>query len=149
MARRSRRMRPNRSRATRISSMSAPKRTRSGRSSGSCPTRGGACGKTRTDGGKALRRLKRRSSIPTFQLPTPNHFQLPTANSQFEVSLEVIGSWDLEVESGWELGVGNWEFERSRIGPAAKPLRNDSLRELIRHRALLLSHAFGVQCLSL
>src|SRR5262245_17605100 len=52
------------------------------------------------------------------QLPTPNDQPLPTPKSQFPITLnqgplKVVGSWMLEVGSGWELVVGSWELSRN------------------------------------
>src|SRR5262245_42820954 len=141
MARRSRRMRPNRSRATRISSMSAPKRTRLACSFGSFQMRAAGCGRTRKGETRCDARScwkprqfptanSRLPTTPNFQRRTPNNFQLE------------FGNWELGVVGSWALGIGS-------SGGGAEPLRNDSLRELIRHRPLLLSHTFGVYRLSL
>ena len=43
------------------------------------------------------------------QRPTTNSQRPTTPNSQFP-RLSVVGSWALEVGSGWQLGVGRWEL---------------------------------------
>src|SRR5262245_51958865 len=46
------------------------------------------------------------------QFPTPKTQPLPTTNSQPPTTLNVpIGSWDLGLGSGWELGIGSWELK--------------------------------------
>jgi hypothetical protein len=48
--------------------------------------------------------------IPNHQLPTANHSQVPTPNSQIDGIGLRVGGWNLGIGSGWELGFGNWEL---------------------------------------
>jgi hypothetical protein len=50
------------------------------------------------------------------QFPTANAQRPTTPNAQ----LDVVGSRDLEIGSGWQLVVGSWEF-RSHRGCAVRP----------------------------
>src|SRR5688572_17957435 len=46
------------------------------------------------------------SSIPNYQLPTPNHFQFPIPNLAFRTRLGLgVGRWEWLVVGTWKLGI--------------------------------------------